>query len=101
MPEQLQFRLPMEAGVIPAGVFRIKEKLVSVIAETLERYKTDGLQLPEKDAFLAAAKAAFQKYVVAIDIPYIGPIVEKAVDDAMLAAFMKLVEAMYDRFASA
>ena len=101
----LPFELPSEEGTMsataaPASVFGIKERLIKVIAERLNAYKTDGLKLPEKSVFLSAAKAAFQKYVVAFDIPYLGPIVEDAVDRAMLAAFMQLVEAMYDRFAA-
>lgn len=95
------FELPSESGPSTATAFGIKDRLVKVIVDRLQAYKTDGLKLPAKDVFLAACKAAFQKYVVPFDIPGIGPVIEKLVDDAMEAAFMKLVEAIYDRFAAA
>lgn len=97
------FELPIEAaGEFAArpSVYAIKDRLLKVIAERLNAYKTDGLKLPAKELFLAKCKEAFEKYVVDFDIPYLGPLVEKVVDDAMEAAFMKLVEAMYDRFAA-
>ncbi len=102
----LPFELPTEAASLSRApgaepsLFGLKERLIKVIAERLQAYKTDGIKLPAKDAVLKAAQTAFKKYVVEFDIPYLGPIVEQAVDEAMEAAFMKLVEAMYDRFAA-
>lgn len=99
-----KFVLPEQGMVaMTAGlhVYAIKDRLIAVIIERLRQYTSgDGLKLPAKADFLAAAKDAFRRYVISIDIPGIGPIVEQALDEAMEAAFMKLVEALYDRFAA-
>lgn len=96
--KQIEFQLPIEAQSQAVTAWGIKDKLIGLILQTLQGLKGS---LPPKDQVMAAAKAAFEKYVVAIDIPNIGPVIEHVVDEAMENAFLRFVSVAYDKLAAA
>lgn len=98
--QQIEFQLPAEAHAQAVTAWGLKDRLIKVVVDQLQKYKTGGLKLPPKDQFMAAAKAAFEKYVVAFDIPGIGEVIENIVDETMEAGFLRFVSVLYDKFAA-
>lgn len=93
--------LSMAAAQGAVSAFGLKDRLLKVILDKLQEYRTSGLKLPPKEQFLAACRDAYERYVVAFDIPQLPDFIEVPLDEALEAAFMRLVETLYDRFASA
>lgn len=97
----------MEAGSepltgSPLGILaRLKAKALDIVEGTLDQYKTNGLKLPPKDEFMKKASALYDTICAAIDIPGLGPVAEKALEQVMKPAFLKAAEFAYDRFAPA
>ena len=101
MSKPFEVQLSTVAAVGAVSAFGLKDRLLKTILEKLQEYRTTGLKLPPKDQFLASCQAAYERYVVAFDIPQLPDFIEIPLDQAMEAAFMRLVETLYDRFASA
>lgn len=100
MSNQFEVIVAATAAQGAVSVFGLKERLLKTILDKLQEYRTTGLKLPPKDQFLAACKAAYEKYVVAFDIPQLPDFIEIPLDEALESAFMRLVETLYDRFAA-
>lgn len=98
--EQLSFDLPVESarGVVTFG--GIKDRLAKFIQEQMLGRLAAGLSLPTKEVFIAACDAAFEKYVVAFDIPNVPEFIESFIDAAAKQAFLKLMDRLYDRLAA-
>lgn len=98
--EILEFNLPMESvrDVVTFG--GLKDRLAAFIQkQMIDRIKA-GITLPTKAVFLAACSAAFDKYVVAFDIPNVPEFIEQFIDAAAKQLFMQLMERLYDRLAA-
>ncbi len=99
MSESLVFELPVNAAAKNASgnPFEIQGRLLDLIRDKLLPMVT----LPSRDEVLAAAAEAFDKYIAAIDIPYIPNVFEPMFDQAMKQVFLQVVGRAYDAIAKA
>jgi hypothetical protein len=91
--EALEFHLPVESN---EGVsqFGLADRLLRLIRDRLQPVPVP--EMPPKDIVLAAAGAAYDRYVGAFDLPFVPNLIEPLVDAHLRSMFLAAVDRLYD-----
>jgi hypothetical protein len=90
---EIEFHLPVESN---EGVsqFGLADRLLRLIRDRLQPVAVP--EMPPKDIVLAAAAAAFDRYVAPFDIPFVPNLLEPLVDAHLRSMFLASVDRLYD-----
>jgi hypothetical protein len=91
--ELLKLKMGLAQDNPPRGYIDFR-KLIDLIAEVLKDSRITQADLP---VLIEYAEELFETHVRPFDIPYVGPVVEKYIDDALKASIAPIVTMLFNQ----